>query len=106
MQLLVEPNASYQICRTGDAEYYRYNTTQSLSPTKYNVDLANNNKPRLLLVGEFDEAFYSEAYQTILTGYTPQIEFRILSGTKHLDIVSSEQTATMINQWLIMVQTE
>ena len=81
-------------------ESYSYQLNESLSPQTYAADLSNYKGPMLLLVGELDEAFYPDEYKNVLESNAPHTEFHLLENTKHLDLPSSEETATLINAWL------
>lgn len=79
---------------------YSYQLNESLSPQTYAADLANYQSPMLLLVGVLDEAFYPNEYKKVLDSNAPHTEFHLLKNTKHLDLPSSEEAATLINAWL------
>ena len=82
------------------ADYYSYRLNESYSPQDYIVDLQNNKKPILLLVGQNDEAFYSDKFATIFNEYAKQTETTVISGLKHLDLVSDQITAELIIAWI------
>ena len=81
-------------------ESYSYRLNESLSPQGYAEALSSYKGLMLVLVGELDEAFYPNEFQGVLDSHAPHADFRLVEGTKHLDLPSSEETAILVNDWL------
>ena len=81
--------------------YYSYRLNESLAPKDYLNDLTLIEHHSLLLVGEQDEAFYSDRFKPLITPINPLIEVDVLADVKHLDVVSHPKSLERIQQWLL-----
>jgi len=93
-------NRPAQVTDDLQVDSYSYRLNESFSPQTYETDLLKYKKPMLLLIGEDDEAFYSQAYKDVMEINAPHADLHILENTKHLDLVSSDKTAALIVKWL------
>ncbi|MEM8857525.1 MAG: alpha/beta hydrolase [Chloroflexota bacterium] len=79
---------------------YTYRLNESYAPLSYEDELQANQKPVLLIVGRDDEAFHADQFEAVFSEYAPDAEVHTLPETKHLDLVSQSETATLITEWL------
>lgn len=80
---------------------YSFRLNTSYAPRReYTADLAKMTKPMLLLAGNRDEAFRSDAYQATLSPHVKNGEYHILDGLGHIDLVSDPATYRSLKSWL------
>jgi len=81
-------------------DHYTYRLNESFSPVSYKHSLEKNKYPILVLVGQDDEAFYSDKYKEVFAAHALESEVHILQGLKHLDLPSDEGVAELISSWV------
>ena len=80
---------------------YSFRLNTSYAPRReYVGDLEQMTKPMLLLAGNKDEAFRSDAYESTLSAHVPNGEYHILDGLGHIDLVSDRITYQSLKSWL------
>ncbi len=82
------------------ADSYSFRMNESFSPQSYVADLKENDGEILVLVGEFDEAFYAHKFETVFSENAPRAEFNLVQNAKHLDLPDAEESVAIIVNWL------
>ena len=79
---------------------YTYRMATSISPRSLRgADLAAVHAPLLVLVGERDESFYPDRFETLVHEYT-RGTVRVFPDVRHLELVVHPRTAEEIEAWL------
>lgn len=79
--------------------FYSFRMTINFTPKNYKEDIRNINIPCLVLVGRQDESFYPEQFQIAFEPANKFVKTEILDNTKHLSLVSNQETFERIREW-------
>lgn len=80
---------------------YSYRMQKSLHPRDdYGADLAALRAPALVLAGDDDGTFNSDAYAPLFGEHSGEAKVKILEGVGHLGIINSADTRGAIQDWL------
>ncbi len=80
---------------------YTYRMQKSLHPRDhYRADLAALRAPTLVLAGDDDGTFNSDAYAPLFGEHSGEAKVKILEGVGHLGLIKSADTRGAIQQWL------
>ncbi|NVK55318.1 MAG: alpha/beta hydrolase [Alteromonadaceae bacterium] len=79
---------------------YSFRMNESFSPRFYVTDLKENDSHILAIVGEFDEAFYADKFESVFSENAPLAEFKIVPNAKHLDLPDANESVEIIVSWL------
>ena len=79
---------------------YSFRMNESFSPQFYVTDLKANAGHILALVGECDEAFYANKFESIFSENAPLAEFKLVPAAKHLDLPDAEESVDIMVKWL------
>jgi alpha-beta hydrolase superfamily lysophospholipase len=78
---------------------YSFRSTASMSPADYKEGLQSVDKPLLVIVGENDEAFNVNAYQTAIDTYSNG-EYHLIKGQSHNGIRHDVIAMKQVEQWI------
>jgi len=78
---------------------YSFRMTINFTPKNYREDVKKIDIPCLVLVGKQDESFYPEQFQPAFEPAKRFVKTEILDSTKHLDLVSNQETFKRIEEW-------
>lgn len=78
---------------------YSFRSTASMSPTDYITGLQSVDKPLLVIVGENDEAFNVNAYQTAIDTYSNG-EFHMIKDQSHNGIRHDVSAMEQVTKWI------
>lgn len=78
---------------------YSFRMTVNFTPKNYREDIKKIDIPCLVLVGEQDESFYPEQFQLAFEPAKRFVKTEILDSTKHLDLVTHQETFKRIEEW-------
>jgi pimeloyl-ACP methyl ester carboxylesterase len=77
---------------------YSFRSTASMSPTDYKKGLQSVDKPLLVIVGENDEAFNVNAYQSAIDTYSKG-EFHMIKGQTHNGVRHDVLAMEQVRKW-------
>ena len=79
---------------------YSWTLYHALIPrADWRADLASL-PPFLLIAGDNDEAFISEAYEKVISAETRVGQYHVIPGLGHLPVVDAPETFDLLSQWL------
>lgn len=93
-------NRPHKFADQFQADSYSYRLNESFSPQAYSDNLRANEKPILVMVGQNDEVFYVDKFESVFSENAPHAELSIVAGMKHLNLPSSQMTADLIVKWV------
>ncbi|MCG6858311.1 MAG: alpha/beta fold hydrolase [Salaquimonas sp.] len=80
---------------------YSHRLNVSFAPRPdYRKDLKAIRQPLLVLVGEADESFVAEQYESVISACTPTGTYHVLPGVTHLGIVSDKHAIDIVAKWV------
>lgn len=81
------------------ASKYSYSMTLNFAPKDHMEEINRIDIPVLVLVGDKDESFYSEAFINTFKPAAKYVQVELLDDVKHLDIVKGQQAFKFIQAW-------
>lgn len=82
---------------------YTHAMINSYTPVDYKEDLKNTSRKTLVLVGRNDEAMVASAFQEVIPR---NMKLVILPKLTHMGLVVSDQTTTIIGEWIKAINRE